>query len=836
MATLTGGIGNDSLSGAGDNDIITGGAGNDTLIGGDGADSIVGSPEAATTVAGLLSWASFGRDEASIERGVSTTLSGMTVSVGFAENVGKSSFTVESADAAYVAPGETFSATSNLALEGPGSGRSTTTINFAPVTGGGMEPNVQNVSFRLNDIDFGGWQDRIQILAYDANNNPVTVTITASGNDMVSGSTITGTGTSDSIGSVQGSALVQIAGPLSRIEIVYSNLGTSAQVTYVSDVQFDAVRVDNDTVNGGLGDDTLTGGYGNDSVLGDAGNDRLFGGVGRDTLIGGTGNDTLAGGLANDMLDGGTGNDVADYAASNGGVSINLTTSAVSGGHAQGDTLVSVEGVIGSGFADTLIGFDAQSTVAGDYSNTLWGGAGNDSIDGAGGDDLLYGGADNDRVIGGTGNDLVYGGLGNDSLTGDGGNDSLYGDEGDDTVSDLSGSNQLYGGDGNDRLFGGNGTDSLYGETGNDRLEDTLGANRLEGGAGADTLISGAGSDTLWGGADGDLITDTAGANSVDGGDGNDTISTGAGSDTVFGGAGADALTDAGGANLLYGDAGNDTLVGGSGADSLYGGADDDVIRAGFDDFVDGGTGNDQLDLSGMGPVRIVRNAQVAGSGTVQFLDAQQQVIASLTYQNMESVVPCFTPGCRIATEKGAMLVETLQVGDRVRVRDGGYAPIRWVGRRRVTGAELAAQPELMPIEIAAGALGSDLPRRTLVVSPQHRVLFAGGPCELLFGEEEVLVPALHLLGMRGVRQLEVEAVEYIHFMFDRHEVVKSNGVWTESFQPGDHTLAGLDDAQRSELLTLFPDLENPAHAARQAARPSLRAYETRLLLQALAA
>ena len=43
--------------------------------------------------------------------------------------------------------------------------------------------------------------------------------------------------------------------------------------------------------------------------------------------------------------------------------------------------------------------------------------------------------------------------------------------------------------------------------------------------------------------------------------------------------------------------------------------------------------------------------------------------------------------------------------------------------------------------------------------------------------------------------------------MFDRHEVILADGVWTESFQPEDHTLAGLDNARRSEIFEIFPKL-----------------------------
>ena len=59
-----------------------------------------------------------------------------------------------------------------------------------------------------------------------------------------------------------------------------------------------------------------------------------------------------------------------------------------------------------------------------------------------------------------------------------------------------------------------------------------------------------------------------------------------------------------------------------------------------------------------------------------------------------------------------------------------------------------------------------------------------------------------------------------------------ADGVSTESFQPGDTSLAGLDGAQRAELMALFPDLEGAAEGKEVyvAARPTVRPWEAPLL------
>jgi hypothetical protein len=176
------------------------------------------------------------------------------------------------------------------------------------------------------------------------------------------------------------------------------------------------------------------------------------------------------------------------------------------------------------------------------------------------------------------------------------------------------------------------------------------------------------------------------------------------------------------------------------------------------------------------------------------------------------------------------VLVEAIRIGDRVLTRDRGFQPIRWVGRRQLTEPEMADAPHLAAVRIAKGALGPDMPTRDMHLSPQHRLLVQGPRTKLLFGDTEVLVPALHLVGYPGISRADTVSTDYIHIMCDHHEVIWSDGIWTESFQPGDQTLAGLDAAQRYELEEIFPTLRaQPAQFA--AARRTLRRHEADLLL-----
>jgi len=205
---------------------------------------------------------------------------------------------------------------------------------------------------------------------------------------------------------------------------------------------------------------------------------------------------------------------------------------------------------------------------------------------------------------------------------------------------------------------------------------------------------------------------------------------------------------------------------------------------------------------------------------------------AEMQLAEVVKIVPCFTPGTLIDTSRGPVPVERLVVGDRVLTRDHGFQPLRWVGRKDVDVYEMDAKPEFRPVLIDADALGPGLPARAMRVSPQHRILMCGPEAEMLFGNHEVLVPALHLVGQPGILREAAPTVTYIHVMCDRHEILRGDGVWSESFQPGDMSLAGLDLEQRAELFALFPELA-AAEGRRdyRAARMTLKAHEARALL-----
>jgi Ca2+-binding RTX toxin-like protein len=512
-----------------------------------------------------------------------------------------------------------------------------------------------------------------------------------------------------------------------------------------------------DTINAGAGDDTVSGGEDDDVIDGGVGDDVLAGDEGDDSLVGGDGADELAGGADDDTLEGGLGDD------------------ALSGD--EGD--------------DVLDGGDGADTIAG--------GDGSDSVDGGAGDDVI-----NSSIFGNIGTpDNGYPGvyLGDSDPTND--MDTVNGGAGNDVISTGDDADLIDGGTGNDTIYAGNdpalGLDAFNIEDdGTNPLGPDLNVTN-----GQDTVSGGDGNDVIFGADDDDVLSGDAGNDTIDGGIDDDSIDGGTGDDVLIGGQGDDTI----GEDDINGGIGNDVLSGGADADHFSG------VNAG-DTVIGGETGddNDTLNLAG--------SVQPGGSyvidytpgtddedGVINHFDDNGDAAGTLVFSEIETIIPCFTPGTLIATAKGERCVEDLVEGDRIITRDNGIQTIRWAGSREMTGAEFKQAAHLKPIHISKGALGDNMPTRDMVVSPNQRFLINSTLTNVLVGESEVLVAAKFLTNLAGVRPVVPSQVDYILVMFDHHEIVLANSAWAESFQPDELSLHQIGDVQRTEILMQFPDL-----------------------------
>ncbi len=134
--------------------------------------------------------------------------------------------------------------------------------------------------------------------------------------------------------------------------------------------------------------------------------------------------------------------------------------------------------------------------------------------------------------------------------------------------------------------------------------------------------------------------------------------------------------------------------------------------------------------------------------------------------------IACYAAGTRIAAAFGEIAVEMLRAGDLVRTAGDRLAPVAWVGHTTLNLDHHPAPRQAAPVRIAAGAFAPGLPRRDLLVSPDHAMLV-----------DDVLIPAHRLINGASIRQdTTLRTVRYIHVELDRHDLLLAEGLASESY------------------------------------------------------
>ncbi|CAN0530980.1 unnamed protein product, partial [Laminaria digitata] len=376
IENVTGSNQADTLIGDAGVNLLDGGASNDTLAGLGGADVLTGG--AGTDTA----------DYSASALGVTVSLTGNSGTGGDAE-------------------GDTFSSIENVT----GSGQADSLTGDAGANrleGGGNNDTL--VGLAGGDELIGG--TGTDTADYSASDAAVTI-------DLTTGDASGGHATADTLTSIENLTGSDFDDVLTGTAGANTLLGGDGADSLSGDDGVDDLQggAGDDTLEGGAGADTLDGGTGTNTadysgssagvnvtiggvntggdaagdtltniqnVRGSSSDDNLTGDAGANELFGLGSNDTLTGLGGADTLDGGAGIDTADYSASTA-VTIDLQAGTATGGDAAGDTLVSIERIVGSAEADVLRG-DSQD-------NQLVGGDENDTLEGRGGADVLTGGA-----------------------------------------------------------------------------------------------------------------------------------------------------------------------------------------------------------------------------------------------------------------------------------------------------------------------------------------------------------------------------------------------------------------------------------------------------------
>ena len=147
-----------------------------------------------------------------------------------------------------------------------------------------------------------------------------------------------------------------------------------------------------------------------------------------------------------------------------------------------------------------------------------------------------------------------------------------------------------------------------------------------------------------------------------------------------------------------------------------------------------------------------------------------------------------FGPGTLISTTEGDLPVEWLASGDKVITRDHGAQPLRWIGYWRLSAQQLAATPALRPVLIEPNSFGPGAPDHPLALSRGQRIFVDGPEVQYYFGVDTALAAAEHMTDVDAGFDA-AQDFTYFHLLFDAHQVIRANGLWTESLFADDATL-----------------------------------------------
>ena len=706
-----GGFGNDTLDGGAGRDKLYGGANADTFYGGFGSDTIY-ADASDTTIDGFVQDQVPDDDDDPTTTGIQYNEETVTEAgddldpvdtVSFERlDTGVGGLNPENQSKQYVTLGGATAASSTI-----GSGATAWTVSIRHVENligtnendylkGSSDDNVINGLDGADDIDGDGGNDTISYMGSDRG---VTVTVNADGPGSASG------------GHAQGD--------------VISNFENAIGSDH-ADVLFGDETANK--LTGGPGDDTIEGGAGGDTIEGGAGKDEMEGGTDSDlngTLVAANTNTTRGGDFVADTL---------SYASSDAGVTVNLASNTLSGGHAEGDEMEVQRGAYdhdGKPDTDELDVSTFENVTGSDHNDRLTGDHRDNVLIGGKGDDILRGGAsenndDLDDTINEAADENAAGSVSEnigDTLIGGPGADMLDGGEDKNEKDNMVGTNPATMDIASYAYATSGVTLNLRSSkgTGGEAAGDTLvNIEKIVGSDHDDVFLAGPGGDNIDGGGNtsaaregiGDTVsyelsleainlTLPAGGGANTTKDGTATDGTGTGNkaehedsysiddilnnienvvgtdygDTINGNATANILKGGNGNDLLDGKGGDDTLEGGDGNDELKGDAGGDTLvgGAGRDDL-EGGAGADKI-TGGLGDDNLWGGASGTGdTGLDMFIFRPQDGKGN-------DVILDFTPG-------------TGDTQDRIDLRafripkDDGYKALKDVIIVRGQGAE----------------------------------------------------------------------------------------------------------------------------------------------------
>lgn len=341
----------------------------------------------------------------------------------------------------------------------------------------------------------------------------------------------------------------------------------------------------------------------------------------------------------------------------------------------------------------------------------------------------------------------------------------------------------------------------------------------IDGGSGNDSLYGTAGDDKIKGEGGSDTIAGNGGDDDIDGGAGNYSISGGSGEDTIKRGDGHDSIQGDGGRDTIEGGEGDDTLKAGSDSDTFVyrDGHGSDTIES-FDDEEDI-LAFDMVEISDYSDV-LARMTEVSGDTIITFNNGETVTLLSVDNADLGpsnfvySPGPvCLLQGTLICTERGDVRIEELRPDDIIWTKDRGWQALRLVTHETMVFRD--RDDPAKPILIPAGALGNNRPSVDLITSPQHRILQSRPD-----SGEEVLVPAVKLVGQNGIRRMRgKKRAVYLNVVMERHSIIQAAGCWVESMLVTSRSMSRHNAAAR-RLIAQCRNMAPARRIERKSVRP----------------
>lgn len=222
-------------------------------------------------------------------------------------------------------------------------------------------------------------------------------------------------------------------------------------------------------------------------------------------------------------------------------------------------------------------------------------------------------------------------------------------------------------------------------------------------------------------------------------------------------------------------------------------------------------------------------NFPSGGTYTLRITEVGPNDTLGALIDNIELLV-CFAGDTLVRTKEGLIKASEIQLGQQVWTQENGYQSVKWVGKRAVSKIQQITDQRLRPVLFKQGSLGVDMPAQDLMVSQNHRMVLSNWKVQTHLGLDQALAPAKYLIDGENVTLAPYADVEFVHFMFEEHQIVDANGCLSESFYPGAQAIQGVEQEARDELFMLFPELESGCDTGWEIALPLLKRHESKLV------